>query len=258
MKRIWWIFVLVISFFLIGCGHEHQWVEATCTEPRTCSICGETDGVALGHSWVEASCSEAKHCSVCGITEGDPLGHEWDEATCLEAKRCRICGITEGSPLGHDWIEATHTSPKICKRCGETEGEPLLYDIPSGFTDDHEFGEFSRFNSYASENGLGDTMIWLQGSFENVSTIDLTVDMQTYEAFISIFTDQDGNEWLLKIDLDYYTTIEKYTELCNHSLCVLAQYNGYSNVYKMPSIFVEKIFDQVTGNIISPIWFTEV
>ena len=38
---------LVFSTLLIvltGCGHEHQWTEATGTEPRTCSECGETEG----------------------------------------------------------------------------------------------------------------------------------------------------------------------------------------------------------------------
>ena len=32
-------------------NHVHKWVEATCTEPKTCSICGETEGFSLGHKW---------------------------------------------------------------------------------------------------------------------------------------------------------------------------------------------------------------
>ena len=30
-------------------GHEHQWQEASCVAPKTCSVCGETEGKALGH-----------------------------------------------------------------------------------------------------------------------------------------------------------------------------------------------------------------
>ena len=84
---------------LTGCGHEHKWTEATCTEPRTCTECGKTEGEPLGHKWKEATCTEAKTCSVCGETEGEPLGHKWKEATCTEAKTCSVCGETEGEPL---------------------------------------------------------------------------------------------------------------------------------------------------------------
>ena len=34
--------------------HIHDWVEATCTEPKTCSVCGATEGDPLGHNWAEA------------------------------------------------------------------------------------------------------------------------------------------------------------------------------------------------------------
>ena len=51
---------------LTGCGHEHKWTEATCTEPKTCTECGKTEGEPLGHKWKEATCTEAKTCSVCG------------------------------------------------------------------------------------------------------------------------------------------------------------------------------------------------
>ncbi|MCD7860400.1 MAG: hypothetical protein LUG25_00610 [Oscillospiraceae bacterium] len=26
---------------------EHEWIEATCTEPKTCAVCGETEGDVL-------------------------------------------------------------------------------------------------------------------------------------------------------------------------------------------------------------------
>ncbi len=32
---------------------EHEWVDATCTAPKTCTLCGETEGEALGHTEVE-------------------------------------------------------------------------------------------------------------------------------------------------------------------------------------------------------------
>ena len=111
--------------------HEHVWEDATCTEPRICSVCGETEGEPLGHTWEDATCTEPRTCSVCGETEGEPLGHTWEEATCTAPKTCSVCGETEGKPLGHTWEEATCTAPKTCSACGETEGEPV----------DHQFGD---------------------------------------------------------------------------------------------------------------------
>ncbi|MBQ2383900.1 MAG: hypothetical protein II290_07660, partial [Oscillospiraceae bacterium] len=40
----------------------HDWVDATCTEPKTCRNCGETEGEALGHNYVVTT----GICSRCG------------------------------------------------------------------------------------------------------------------------------------------------------------------------------------------------
>ena len=77
------------------------------------------------HTWVDASCTEPKHCTGCGETEGKALGHDWIAATCTEPKKCKRCGETEGKELGHTWIEATCQSPKTCKVCGKTEGSKV-------------------------------------------------------------------------------------------------------------------------------------
>ena len=105
-KLIYGLTCISISILLTGCHMKHEWVEATCTEPRTCSIGGETQGEALGHEWVEATCTQPKTCSVCGETEGDALGHEWVEATYDAPKTCSLCGLTEGEPLPQPYADA--------------------------------------------------------------------------------------------------------------------------------------------------------
>lgn len=44
-------------------AHKHVWAEATCTEPKTCTVCGETEGEPLGHDFVDGI------CTVCGAYE---------------------------------------------------------------------------------------------------------------------------------------------------------------------------------------------
>ena len=105
--------------------HTHEFSDPTCTAPKTCSGCGETEGDALGHDWVEATCTVPKTCKVCSATEGDTLEHDWVDATCTAPKTCEVCSATEGDALGHNWIEATCTVPKTCDVCSATEGEAL-------------------------------------------------------------------------------------------------------------------------------------
>ena len=106
-------------------NNGHTWADATCSAPKTCSICGATEGEALGHDWVDADCETAKTCNTCGATEGEALGHDWADADCDTAKTCSVCGETEGEALGHDWVDADCETAKTCNACGETEGEAL-------------------------------------------------------------------------------------------------------------------------------------
>lgn len=64
---------------LTGCGHEHTWADATCTEPKTCSECGETEGEALGHTLTEANYQQAATCEFCGQTVGEPLQADFEK-----------------------------------------------------------------------------------------------------------------------------------------------------------------------------------
>ena len=97
-----WIMV-VVSSMLAGCGCEHEWGEATCLTPKTCTLCQTTEGEALGHSWEEATCAAPKTCTACGETEGETLPHTWNEANYQNPKTCSGCGKTEGEPLLADF-----------------------------------------------------------------------------------------------------------------------------------------------------------
>ena len=103
----------------------HDFAPADCTNPKTCKVCGATEGEPLGHDWKAADCTNPKTCTRCGKTVGKALGHDWKAADCTNPRTCKVCGATEGEALGHDWKAADCTNPKTCKVCGITEGEPL-------------------------------------------------------------------------------------------------------------------------------------
>lgn len=101
------LILTLIMFTLTACGHQHTFSDATCTEPKTCTECQETEGEPLGHSFSEANCTEPATCTSCGLTEGEALGHSWLEATTEAPKTCEVCGLTDGEPLPAEQVEIT-------------------------------------------------------------------------------------------------------------------------------------------------------
>ena len=94
--------LLCFVLLLAGCGCQHEWAAANCTSPKTCELCGITEGEVKGHIWEDATCTVPKKCSVCHLTEGQALSHNWEEATTEAPKTCVNCQATEGSKLQTD------------------------------------------------------------------------------------------------------------------------------------------------------------
>lgn len=119
----------------------HSWDEGEVTEPTcteagsvvfTCTLCGQTLSATIdnpGHEWQEATCTAPKTCAVCGATEGEALGHDWKDATCTAPQICQTCGITQGEALGHDYKEEVEEADctkdgsvtLTCSLCGDIQ-----------------------------------------------------------------------------------------------------------------------------------------
>ena len=100
----------------LGC--EHAYRDATCTAPKTCRLCGATDGAPLGHSYKVATCTSPKTCKRCSYTKGVALGHSYGLATCTKAKTCKRCEATSGSALGHKYDSGKVNTKATCKVTG--------------------------------------------------------------------------------------------------------------------------------------------
>lgn len=163
-KRIT-LFCIVVMFccFLSGCQCEHEWIDANCTTPKTCSLCDDTEGEPIGHNWIAATCTAPETCSICGKYNGVPLGHNWLPATCEQAETCTFCGEENGDPLEHtkgDWAvtqDATVYQVGIreqkCTVCGTTIRSEEFYPDPVFFVNDFGMStsEFiSTFNKLAN------------------------------------------------------------------------------------------------------------
>ena len=58
---------MLVFLFVPGCNkkHTHDYEDATCTQPKICTICGQTEGDPLGHTY-DNDCDDI--CNVCGET----------------------------------------------------------------------------------------------------------------------------------------------------------------------------------------------
>lgn len=86
--------VAMSASLLAGCGTKAEPVVSESVEETAETSEGTAEECA--HEWVDATCQEPKHCSKCGETEGTPLDHVWAEATFAAPKTCTLCGETEG------------------------------------------------------------------------------------------------------------------------------------------------------------------
>lgn len=145
MKRIisTMLVLVILLFCLSSCGCDHVWQEATCVSPRTCSVCGKTEGTPLGHSFSDATCMAPKKCIVCGDTEGLPIEHSYIPANCYFPKECSVCGKTEGQALDHNYVN------HVCTLCGSKE--QTLEDI--GFYDFQGVTEYVKIYGYDLNEG---------------------------------------------------------------------------------------------------------
>jgi len=114
---------VVLAVIIVLCSIcFHDWQEATCTNPSTCSKCEKTRGDVLPHTYKQATCTDPEICTVCKAKNGNPLGHEWQEATCTEPKTCSRCSITEGQTLPHTVSKWTTKTDPSCTGTGMKEG----------------------------------------------------------------------------------------------------------------------------------------
>ena len=107
MKKYISLFAVMAMLLTVlsGCGCSHEWVEAACEAPKTCTLCGETEGEALGHSFGEATCAAPSTCASCGAVQGEALAHTPTEANFQEAAVCTVCGTEVAGPLTPGFVE---------------------------------------------------------------------------------------------------------------------------------------------------------
>lgn len=129
---------------------SHTWLDATCTEPEACSVCGATQGEALGHNMTEANYQIPATCTVCGVTEGDVLTPSFVEH-----------GVELSAYEGtYDCIFSTHTEREL-----DTVGHVTLIDHQVFASDEtHPAKEGCEYRTATLDVLYDDENAWTYGN----------------------------------------------------------------------------------------------
>ena len=125
MKRITlFLITMLLCLTLVACGGGNKDSgsnggsdSAAVTSPNT----NDTDAECK-HDWKAADCVTPKTCTVCGATEGEALGHtpENDDGDCTTEVKCTVCGeITTAAKNEHiaHADDSNCTTPVTCTKC---------------------------------------------------------------------------------------------------------------------------------------------
>ena len=236
--------LLVIALFTIclsGCACEHEWANATCTTPKTCTLCEETEGEVLPHSWSEATCTEPKTCSVCNAIEGEALGHSWKNATCEYPKTCTLCQITDGEKLEHQWVDATFESPKMCSLCKSTEGNALsitefeseLLNLPMYVEYTKHLVQHDQWKSLYPDILAASVKNNSGTSVKNVVVAFVAWDKNGFPIKIHGHIDFSGGSYVQRCKYDDVNLIDGASSDRNYGLAIDAESTGEISTFKV-------------------------
>ncbi|MBE6555028.1 MAG: hypothetical protein E7663_02170 [Ruminococcaceae bacterium] len=171
MKKLTLILLSILMIVtLAACGSKcEQHVYDDCADTE-CNVCGETRDSM--HTWTEADCTTAKTCTVCGATEGSALGHKpaEDDGNCLTAITCSVCGTTTTPAKdSHTGGTATCTEKAVCAVCNTAygtvdvdnhidENTDHICDRDCGKTDIGTHADSAEDNDHVCDYGCGATL----------------------------------------------------------------------------------------------------
>lgn len=115
----------------------------------------------------------------------------------------------------------------------------------TSFAKGYELAEFSKFNSPASENGLGDTPIYINCVID--STEVMTVGEQ--QMILGYLTDSSWHKWMCMLNTTVFDSENNFKNIVGKDVVLCGIYSGYSSVKQMPVIELNKLYVKNTGEI---------
>ena len=212
--------IILLALSLSSCSLvcEHEWTEATCTTPKTCTLCGKTEGDALGHNWTEATCESPKACMRCGETEGEALGHSMIDNV------CERCGYKEWSVEDFGFYDFYK-----CNKFLEIDSYDLIDKVVK-FKSHYTYWTYEFFDNYIERIGYNehfgndiDKLMYNIIDFENLNWTEgtlriidrVSVDEQNNYLILKCITGDASERWFISYDAIDWTKSPQAQEIDN-------------------------------------------
>lgn len=111
------------------------------------------------------------------------------------------------------------------------------------FVKGYEKAEFEKYNSNASENGLGGTKIYFNG--EITKTEILNADGTT--SILGYVKDDSNNNWLVQLHFVPAVSETQYDGIVGKDIVLRGVYSGFSGTKKLPVVVLDELLVKETG-----------
>ncbi len=225
VRHILFSLAIVIAL-LTGCSrdtpqvgeHQHTWIDATCTSPKTCSECNATDGEPLEHTW--ESIDGVMTCSVCGKV---------DESAVVETKPLYGVPVKDGEEAVEKYLNIfaqnnIQNRASFLESNGWIYGQAWDYDGSSQFvkvrTDGSDFTVLD--DGFALNIHIVDNYIY----YMNINGSDYGIyKMKTSGEDKQKISDAFGSMQIVNRQIYYYSDYDyEYEEDENGQIKVLPEY----------------------------------
>lgn len=140
--------------------------------------------------------------------------------------------------------EANTGKPSYGESSQTTVG--TLAEIPDEFIVGYEKAEFEKYNSPASENGLGGTKIYIAGRLIRTEVLNA----EGTKTILGYVSDKDDNVWLIKMHVIPIVSEDHFASAVGKTVVCTVIYDGYSGVKEMPSTTLNELLIIETGTVI--------
>ena len=198
---------------------------------------------------VNSGLTQCQRCDSPALTESTPEQKQSTPAASVPATASTAAtptnatisadGIVTTKFMTQEQLQAFASATNPAK---DTKPETVEHPDAAGL---FAWGDFAAFNSYASDNGLAGTPVYLIGTVSNIIPITAStradVNYAAY-ALSVVVTDIDGYQWNANVVCASYKYDELVNALNGQVITIFGQYSGYSDTLKMPSMDTFTIF----------------
>lgn len=186
--------------------------------------------------------ARAKAASLTYLESHDSYTKKWDKT------RKELLALIDAAANGAEVdIPETNKSSSSAEKPKEAEQSFSLDNvkIPADFISGYKEAEYSKYNSPASENGLGGNLIYFEGTLKKTEILDID-GTQTIFGYVA---DADDNTWFVMMNCVPIVTETYFDAAIGKTVVCTVVYEGYSGTYNLPFAILNELMILENGTV---------